>query len=428
MAERIRRRRRARSTAVTGAVVVAVLGAAVWFVNADEPSRITSATDPAVSTPTADTVASVDGSSTTAAPTTVAPATVAPPTTAPLFGAAQWSAVPPDPRGVTTGGDTVWTGSEAIMVGGLQIGGAPRDGVVAFDPVASSWRVVSTDPIPVTEPIVAWTGSTVLAIGNTDGGDAPGSVGAFTLDPFDGNGWQPAATSPVTFSTLPDTTSVWTGSELLVLAGMGSALAYDPANDSWRAIAVAPLAAFRGVASVWTGTEWVLWGGQDGVQDDAEGAAYDPVSDAWRSIAPAPLSARRFSGTGAVWTGTEMIVTAGMSGGDRATGNFVMALSDGAAYDPVTDTWRNIGSGPAHPGFSPIWTGTLMVLFAKGTAVMYDPLAARCPAGCAPGEWSDFFQNVVPHDDVSPVWTGSVVVLLGSYDASTGGAVFAPPA
>lgn len=83
------------------------------------------------------------------------------------------------------------------------------------------------------------------------------------------------------------------------------------------------------------------------------------------------------------------------------------------------DTWRRTKSGFAHPGFAPVWTGSVIVQFAKGGAVWYDP---------AKDEWGsgDMTFGEVPHDGGAPVWTGSQVVLLGSYDSTTGGATFTP--
>ena len=114
-----------------------------------------------------------------------------------------------------------------------------------------------------------------------------------------------------------------------------------------------------------------------------------------------------------VWTGTEMVLLAGTSSGGNAE-------SDGAAYNPVTDTWRTTKPGFGHPGFVPVWTGSLIIQFAKGGAVWYNP---------AMDEWGsgDMTFGEIPHDDRSPVWTGSQVVLLGSYVTINGGATFTPP-
>ena len=95
-----------------------------------------------------------------------------------------------------------------------------------------------------------------------------------------------------------------------------------------------------------------------------------------------------------------------------------LALADGAAYDPVTDTWRPIVDGFAHPGFVPVWTGTQLVLFAKGGAVVYDPATDR---------WIDTCCNDTGGGSGgTPVWTGSTIVLLGSHDTTVGGSTFSP--
>ncbi len=73
-----------------------------------------------------------------------------------------------------------------------------------------------------------------------------------------------------------------------------------------------------------------------------------------------------------VWTGTEMVLLAGASSGGNAE-------SDGAAYNPATDIWRVTKPGFGHPGFVPVWTGSLIIEFAKGGNVWYDP---------AKDEWS----------------------------------------
>jgi hypothetical protein len=65
-----------------------------------------------------------------------------------------------------------------------------------------------------------------------------------------------------------------------------------------------------------------------------DGAAYDPVSDSWRMIAEGPIELTDAVG---VWTGTEMIVFGAALHG----GNFPETpTAIGAAYNPVSDTWR----------------------------------------------------------------------------------------
>jgi len=109
-------------------------------------------------------------------------------------------------------------------------------------------------------------------------------------------------------------------------------------------------------------------------------------------------------------------VDAGSSGGDPVTGNGELALADGAAYDPATDTWRTIAQGPAHPGFAPIWTGTYMIMFAKGSGVVYD---------LAHDTWTGCCDERGPLG--TPVWTGTEAIVAGGADATSGGAVFSVP-
>jgi hypothetical protein len=170
---------------------------------------------------------------------------------------------------------------------------------------------------------------------------------------------------------------------------------------------------------VWTGTEWLVWGGtDDGVEFD-DGAAYDPSTDTWRAITESPLSKRRVR---AVWTGNEMIVAAGSTGGDPVTGNGEFAHGDGAAYDPVSDTWRSIAEGPAHPGFDSLWTGRLMLMFAKGRVFTYDPTADRWLDDCC-GPLGSALGIAVAG---TPVWTGNEALQIGSTDPSIGGVTFTP--
>lgn len=116
-----------------------------------------------------------------------------------------------------------------------------------------------------------------------------------------------------------------------------------------------PLSARRDVASAWTGSELLVWGGFSGNQAAekywADGAAYNPTSREWRQLPAAPLSAR--ARMQAAWTGKEMIVWGGEDArhGDRGP-------VDGAAYNPETNTWRRISDAP---GDGRSGAGTLMV-------------------------------------------------------------------
>ncbi|MBA2488157.1 MAG: hypothetical protein H0V36_02395 [Chloroflexi bacterium] len=119
----------------------------------------------------------------------------------------------------------------------------------------------------------------------------------------------------------------------------------------------APISGRDGASGVWTGDEVIIWGGEapDGARGD--GAAYDPVRDTWRPIADGPLTPRGWQES--TWTGSEMLIWGRTHRGrDAPAGE--RWLSDGAAYDPATDRWRRIADAPlaGRQQFASVWTGT----------------------------------------------------------------------
>ena len=372
--------RRQRGLAATSAIALIGLAAGVVWNTSASPQQITGA----------------DGIPSTTIPVvTEVPSTIAVDT-------GPWSPIPVGPKPIT-GAAVVWTGTEAWMVGGTYADSTPS-GIHAYNPTTATWRVVVNDLLDTgASPLVFWSGESIVIIGS-DGSSAHLVV---MYDPVDGSivHETKSATDSID-ATVPWT---WTGSELLVWPTAMEVTptlrprAFKPQTGEWRELAEPPIEARTNAASIWTGSEWIVWGGDSGPTLFADGAAYNPVTDTWRVLSESPLTPRNGP---AVWTGREMIVRSGST--------------DGAAYDPVTDTWREIAPGVGHPGFIPVWTGELLVLFAKGGAVWYDPDTDNWSTG-------DFSWGFVPHLDQSPVWTGKVVLLLGSYDGSTGGAAFTPP-
>jgi len=113
-----------------------------------------------------------------------------------------------------------------------------------------------------------------------------------------------------------------------------------PVEAGWTPMAPSPLSPREAAASVWTGTEVIIWGGRVGDTALLDGAAYNPSTDTWRPIAP---NSWGHPAAHAVWTGTEMVV---------------LAKNGGAAYDPATDTWRDLPRQDGGGGFiAPVWTG-----------------------------------------------------------------------
>jgi hypothetical protein len=130
----------------------------------------------------------------------------------------------------------------------------------------------------------------------------------------------------------------------------------------------APIEA-RTAFSVWTGQELIVWGSRERAARRLDGAAYDPITNAWRPIADGPTDITDGS---AVWTGDEMIVFgAALDGNNHAD----TATAIGAAYDPASDTWRELPPSELSPqAMTAEWINGEMVAwdYDHGTAA-YDP-------------------------------------------------------
>ncbi len=92
-----------------------------------------------------------------------------------------------------------------------------------------------------------------------------------------------------------------------------------------------------------------------------------PAGDGtWRELPAAPISTRAHAVS--AWSGEEALFWAGSSL-DRN-----LAHSDGAAYDPASDTWRQLPvPGWGHPGAIGTWFEGEFYVAAKGGGVRIDP-------------------------------------------------------
>jgi hypothetical protein len=169
----------------------------------------------------------------------------------------------------------------------------------------------------------------------------------FRFNPFTGS----VATIPeAPLEPRSDPATVWTGEEFLMWGGWqegppfsGDGAAYNPSTDTWRQLPPAPISA-RVPLSAWTGEEWILWGTGVRVDDrPLDGAAYNPSTDTWRPIADGPVA---FTDATAMWTGREFVVVgAALHGGNVPETPTAVA----AAYDPRTDSWRELPASPLDP-------------------------------------------------------------------------------
>ncbi|HEX4823296.1 MAG TPA: kelch repeat-containing protein [Candidatus Polarisedimenticolaceae bacterium] len=257
---------------------------------------------------------------------------------------------------------------------------------------------------------------------------SPLSSAEFVLPTIGGDACTPLAWEPTCCADGPPdgatgAQAVWTGSEMIVWGGASAAVnaplgkRYDPATDTWTAMAVAnePSARIQHTA-VWTGSEMIVWGGgaPDGSAALGTGGRYNPSTDTWASTSTAGSAPSPRGLHTAVWTGTRMIVWGGGEGS--------VDLRTGARYDPATDSWAATsvaGQAPdARHAHTAVWTGSRMIVWGGNsssvgllaTGALYDPAAdtwsATKPQGAPGARYAH-----------TAVWTGTVMIVWGGLDS-----------
>lgn len=135
----------------------------------------------------------------------------------------------------------------------------------------------------------------------------------------------------------------------------GSRTPVPAAQGTWEVMAPAPIEPRFAPASAWTGDELIVWGGYDLADPDdtgserlerSDGAAYDPATDTWRRIADYPFEQVRASRDN--WYRDDHgVLGVGVDG----SAAFVVPSPAGRAtwdvvlYEPGTDAWRRVAQG-----------------------------------------------------------------------------------
>src|SRR6266404_2782880 len=222
-------------------------------------------------------------------------------------------------------------------------------------------------------------------------------------------------------------TAVWTGSEMIVWGGnhfvfpyyFNTGGRYDPSADSWTATTTnnAPPAR-NGHTAVWSGSEMIVWGGNDDSGRFNTGGRYNPSTDTWTATNPNAPQGRDLAT--AVWTGSEMIVW----GGEDFVGTF---FNTGGKYDPGTDSWLPTSTINAPAGRSyhtAVWTGSEMIVWGGTNITLLETGGRYNPSS---DTWTE--TNTIGAADArlyhTAVWISSEMIVWGGYasgaDSNTGG-------
>ena len=245
-------------------------------------------------------------------------------------------------------------------------------------------------------------------------------------------GWQRIPTAPAPEGSI----ALWTGRELVVGKGCctdnsaETLHGYDPATQTWHAYPPAPLSPRLSAIAGWTGHEVVVVGGTTPGTDPSsggltDGAALDPSTGTWRAIAPLPAPVSWGSGPPrAIWIGRELVVADQYGNSLNPVGSEVLL-----AYDPTADHWRRLPPS----GLSPrtrstlAWTGSRLIVWGgQGTPDANGNVAFTDGAMLDPssGRWTTIPDAPVkPQYVTSATWAGSRFIVVG---ASTNPAVTDP--
>jgi N-acetylneuraminic acid mutarotase len=278
----------------------------------------------------------------------------------------------------------VWTRKAMIVWGGAGDAGPLGDGA-AYDLVTDRWTPLPPAPItPRRGHTAVWTGNKMLVFGGQGmRADCPGPCplgdGA-SYDP-DTNAWKPLAPSPI--GPRHGHAAVFLQGRMIVWGGagdgggaLGDGASYDPVADTWAALPVPPLAPRLGHRAVATTDRMIVWGGSseatEGGRYFGDGAVYDPAANGWVPAAAPPASLEARDNATAVWTGEQLLLWGGFGRSEACTPCF---YGDGAAYDPVSNSWAPIGPAPVsgRGAHRAVWTGReLLVWGGFDSAVQAD--------------------------------------------------------
>ena len=221
------------------------------------------------------------------------------------LGARAWQRLPGAPLSPREGALGIWTGREALIIGGSDARPCPpnarcpapdvprlRDGA-AFDPEARRWRRIASSPV-----------SLALAESVVVGGIA----------------------------------YVWTSDDAGTAGNDAAFIEYSRRTDRWRRLPLPPGGAegMRGLTRA--GDRIVAYATTDGAGDRAD-LAFDPAVERWSELPRDPLPPS--SGRVMVWSGHELVLFAHQTVADASSAD-QPALTQAAALDAKSGVWRRL--------------------------------------------------------------------------------------
>ena len=222
-----------------------------------------------------------------------------------------------------------WTGSEVLVFGGY--GPLPDAGLGALDdgalynPTLDTWR-----PLPPGAPAVGGGSPSLIPAGSEVFVFSTCSRVGARLN-LTTNQWLPMSMTGAPNacgSSQPPAVSVWTGQELITIGGSGgSGARYSPATNSWSPLPAGAPCDSTYQTGVWTGSEVLVWGGVRytcATNPPRIGYRFRPGTNTWvpMSAVGQPMWEESAS---SVWTGSEFVLYGGgfsSAGGSTVSGRY----------------------------------------------------------------------------------------------------------
>jgi N-acetylneuraminic acid mutarotase len=282
-----------------------------------------------------------------------------------------------------------------------------------------TWTLTTPTNAPAAryEQTAVWTGSEMIVWG---GIGEPGPTALKTGGKYNPstNSW--TATSTINAPTGRQShTAVWTGTEMIVWGGDDLSPAefntggrYNPSTNSWTATSTSNAPAPRSLhTAVWTGSEMLIWGGSNLLTqtDFNTGGRYNPSTNSWTATSTVNAPSARYEHT-AVWAGSKMIVWGGIDH------NPISVLNTGGRYDPGTDTWTTTSTTNAPSArrlHTAVWTGSEMIVWGGSTDGDEGNTGGRYNPGT--NSWRPTSTTNAPNKGYAftGVWTGSEMIVWG---------------
>jgi hypothetical protein len=284
----------------------------------------------------------------------------------PVGDQAAWQELPGSPLSPREAALGLWTGSEALLIGGSDdppcppmadcpVDATPLADGAALDPATSRWRRIADSPVPLlgARGVVVGTTAYVLQAG----------LLAYEIDR---DTWKRVK---VPFDTRAPYGLVAAGDRLVAYLGTdesasGKDYVFDPATDAWTALPADPLGAGFEREMAWSGRDLVLFDHELTANPGAEKptltrvAALDLTTRSWRRLPDSPML-----GVGPWVLAGDRLVNPTLGGADGGQiGNWGRTYPYGGSVAPATGEWSPLPDPPggesagAHTGTTAVYT------------------------------------------------------------------------